>query len=80
MSNHLPSVKFKLPCLLTSYSTEPLFFLSSTPLFEFGFFHHQFRVLMGVARLMLEQIDRGRTIEYSRKKSLSADEGIMDYK
>ena len=35
---------------------------------------------MGVARLMLEQIDRGRTIEYSRKKSLSADEGILDYK
>ncbi|VDK23185.1 unnamed protein product [Taenia asiatica] len=35
---------------------------------------------MGVVRLMLEQIDRGRTIEYSRKKSLSADEGIMDYK
>ncbi|KAL5105997.1 SCY1-like protein 2 [Taenia crassiceps] len=39
----------------------------------------EFRALMGVARLMLEQIDRGRTIEYSRKKSLSADEGIMDY-
>ncbi|CUT99014.1 protein kinase [Echinococcus multilocularis] len=39
----------------------------------------EFRTLMGVARLMLEQIDRGRTIEYSRKKSLSADEGIMDY-
>ncbi|KAH9282169.1 SCY1-like protein 2 [Echinococcus granulosus] len=39
----------------------------------------EFCALMGVARLMLEQIDRGRTIEYSRKKSLSADEGIMDY-
>ncbi|VDO15146.1 unnamed protein product [Rodentolepis nana] len=41
---------------------------------------NEFRALIGVARLMLEQIDRGRTIEYSRKKSLSADEGIMDYK
>ncbi|VDM30296.1 unnamed protein product [Hydatigera taeniaeformis] len=39
----------------------------------------EFRALMGVARLMLEQIDRGRTIEYSRKKSLSADEGTMDF-
>ncbi|KAM3181870.1 hypothetical protein ACTXT7_013505 [Hymenolepis weldensis] len=38
-----------------------------------------FRALMSVTRLMLEQIDREKTIEYSRKKSFSADEGIMDY-
>uniref|UniRef100_A0A5K3EKB6 Rho-GAP domain-containing protein n=1 Tax=Mesocestoides corti TaxID=53468 RepID=A0A5K3EKB6_MESCO len=72
----LCSCKFHVP--YTLIATEllppliPLLILKKLSLMEF-------RTLLCVVRLMLEQIDHGRTIEYSRKKSLSADDGIMDY-
>ncbi|BHF76139.1 hypothetical protein SprV_0501923700 [Sparganum proliferum] len=38
----------------------------------------EFRAIIGVVRLMLEHIDQGRTTEYRRKNSFSAEGSIVD--